>query len=80
MFLVPYYFMSLPEKRHRGPQGDGKGRTRSPFKTPVLEAVLELLLTWHTLEAQAKSSNYRIQFFQNPMQLIVYIGELIQTP
>ena len=63
--------MSLPGKPHIG--GDGKGKTRCIFKTPVVEAVLEPWLTRHTPEAQAKSSNCRIQFSQNPVQLTPWI-------
>ena len=71
MFLVPHYFYVSYQESHT----EGGYKVKRNAEQGAVSK-----LTQHTLEAHAKSSNYRIQFSQNPVQLIAYIGGLIQAP
>ena len=80
MSLVPYYFyVSTRKATQREATRWWERQNKEPFQNTCFGGRFGAL-TRHTPEAQAKSSNYRIQFSQNPVQLIVYIGELIQAP
>ena len=64
MFLGLHYFcVSQQESHTEAGHKQKKAKTRCLFKTPILEPWLR----WDKLEAQAKSSKYRNQFYLTPL-------------